>query len=120
MTEDAPKNPVAGAVVAAGQVAGALIGAVGLIYVLGGAIIWARMALGAYAQITVVAGLARETVTSAALGPVVFSLLVGVIYAINRAVRQTTTVSALDPLSAGLLLLAPTAVTVVVSVFVNE
>jgi hypothetical protein len=116
-----PGNPIAGAVVAAGQVAGALIGAVGIVYVLGGAIIWARMALAANAQITVVAGLSRETVTSAALGPVVFALLIGVVYAILRLVNGDEGWPRMPgtALLAGIFL-APTAATVVVSLIFNE
>jgi hypothetical protein len=120
---DQPKGAVSQAIVATGQVAGALIGAVGVVYVLGGAIIWARMALGANAQITVVAGLPRETVTSAGLGAVVFSILVGAVYGLVRLVHGRSRFAPpqwWQTLIHGLLLLTPTLVTVGVSLGVNR
>jgi hypothetical protein len=74
---------------AVGQVAAALLGAVGLIYGLGGAIVWLRLAIYGEQSLPVVAALPREVLVSVGLVVVLLALAVGLGYIVGRGLLWT-------------------------------
>jgi hypothetical protein len=73
---------------AVGQVVAALAAGIGVIYVLGGLVVWLRLRLVSEPQLAVVSGLPREVLISVGLVVVGLALGVGAIYALRRLVRR--------------------------------
>src|SRR5919106_3175913 len=73
---------------AVGQVIAALAAGIGVIYVVGGLIVWLRLLIVGEPQLAVVSGLPREVLISVGLVVVVLAIGVGAAYAFRRLVLK--------------------------------
>jgi pyruvate/2-oxoglutarate dehydrogenase complex dihydrolipoamide acyltransferase (E2) component len=84
MTDRVTPLPGEGVVRAIGQVIAALAGGIGVVYVIGGLIVWLRLLIVGKPQLAVVSELPREVLISGGLVVVVLAIAAGATYAFRR------------------------------------